>query len=87
MEQERWQRAEAIFHAALEQEPAARRSYLAEACEGDEALRRDVELLLSKDQGAGGFLDTPALADVPAWNGRSRAPLVGLEIGPYRVDA
>ena len=46
MDPERRQRVEELFHAALEREPSLRQAWLRETC-GDDALRREVEELLS----------------------------------------
>ena len=47
-----------IFAEALERtDPAARGAYLEAACEGNDALRRRVEALLSAHDGAGRFLE------------------------------
>jgi serine/threonine-protein kinase len=78
MENKLWQRAEELFHAVLERPPEARRAFLDEACGKDAELRRQVELLISKDEHAGSFLEKPALAD-------AGAPLVGRQFGPYRI--
>jgi hypothetical protein len=37
---ERWKQVESLYHAALERETATRAAFLAEACAGDEELRR-----------------------------------------------
>ena len=58
---ERWQEIERIYHAALEREKTARTAYLAQACAGDSALRRQVEFLLVQDEKAGNFLEPPAI--------------------------
>src|SRR5215471_19584287 len=63
MENQRWQRIESIYHAALEREPGAREAFLAQACAGDEELRREVEELLRYDGAAKSFLKGNALAD------------------------
>ena len=60
MDQEGWRRVKGIFHAALEREPEARQAFLEGACGGDTDLRRQVELLLAKEQEVGSFLETPA---------------------------
>jgi len=39
---ERWKQVENIYHAALERETATRAAFLAEACAGDDELRREV---------------------------------------------
>jgi serine/threonine-protein kinase len=84
MKQELWRRAEDLFHAALERSPEARRAFLEEACGEDVELRRRVEMLVSKDAQAGGFLETPVLAEVTPSFG-PRASLVGRQFGPYRI--
>lgn len=45
----RWQEIDRIFAAALELEPSERAAFLAEACSGDELLRKEVESLLAND--------------------------------------
>jgi hypothetical protein len=40
---ERWQRVEAVFHAALEHAPGERLAYLRGSCGGDLELQREVE--------------------------------------------
>src|SRR5205085_627155 len=50
---------ERIFHAALECEPDKLSAYLDSACYGDEDLRRKIESLLSSDQQATDFIETP----------------------------
>jgi serine/threonine protein kinase/Tfp pilus assembly protein PilF len=61
MKPERWQLIEHMYHAAMESGPDRRASFLAEACGGDDALRREVEKLIIANERAGGFLATPAL--------------------------
>jgi serine/threonine protein kinase len=82
MEQELWRRAEELFHGALERPPEARHAYLDVACRGDSELRRQVELLVSKEENAGSFLAKPALADVTL---EAVGSLVGRQFGPYRI--
>ncbi len=79
MKKDLWQRAEELFHAALERPPEARRAFLDEACGEDAALRRQVDMLLLKDAQAGSFLEKPALADVAA------SPKMGQTISHYRI--
>lgn len=61
MEPERWQRIERLYHAALEVDENRRPGFLQDACGGDEALRREVEVLLSREKQAEQFMETPAL--------------------------
>ena len=83
MKQELWRRAEDLFHAALERSPGDRRAFLEDACSDDTELRRQVEMLVSTDEHAGGLLERPMLTDVTATLG-ARASLVGRQFGPYR---
>jgi Tol biopolymer transport system component len=84
MRQELWRRAEELFHAALEQAPEARGAFLDEACADDIDLRRQVGLLVSKDEHGGSLLERPVLADATATLG-ARESLVGRQCGPYRI--
>ena len=84
MKQDLWRRAEDLFHAALERSPEARRAFLDEACADDAEFRRVVEMLLSKDEKAGSFLEEPVLAGVAATTG-ARGALSGRQYGPYRI--
>ena len=59
---EHWRRLEEIYHAALARGGSERTAFLAVACAGDEALRREVESLLDQPTSADGVLDGPALA-------------------------
>ena len=65
MKPERWQQVEKLYHSALEKEVSERSAYLAEACAGDEGLRREVESLLAHEDSAQNFIESPAL-DVAA---------------------
>ena len=64
---ERWSATERIFHAALERPVEARAAFLAEACAGDDALRRDVQSLLDAGVGAGISRRSPPCRSPPAW--------------------
>ncbi len=65
MKAERWQQVEQLYHAALERGAEERAAFLAEACAGDEGLRREVESLLAYEGQAENFIESPAL-DVAA---------------------
>jgi serine/threonine protein kinase/pimeloyl-ACP methyl ester carboxylesterase len=84
MKQGLWQRAEELFHATLERSPEERQAFLDEACGDDTELRRQVEVLVSKDEKAGSFLETPAVALLTASAGAPHS-LVGRQLGPYRI--
>jgi len=83
----------AIYNAARRLAAQERAAYLDQACAGDAALRRRLDELLRVDEGAGDFLEKPALADanalamsggiVPLAIPLSEKP--GDRIGPYKL--
>jgi serine/threonine protein kinase len=81
---EAWPRLKEAFDGARALALDARPAYLAEVCNGDEALRHEVELLLAHNDQAASFLETPATQfdDSPAMKS-----LEGQSIGPYKVSA
>jgi eukaryotic-like serine/threonine-protein kinase len=81
MTPERWARIEQLYHEALGCDPHQRAAFLAAACAGDDALRREVESLLAHDGGAA-FLSTPAVA-----SGIVEELRVGQAVGPYLISA
>src|SRR5690348_12072274 len=58
---QRWRQIEALYHAALEREPAERAAWLAAHCSDDADLRCEVETLLAYDDKAAQFIEAPAL--------------------------
>src|SRR5262245_46830604 len=57
MTTERWRRIEAIFHTAADLPSSERTQHLETACDGDAALRGEVEKLLALDEESGASLD------------------------------
>jgi serine/threonine protein kinase len=99
MDAERWQNVERLYHATLECKENQRAAFLARACGGDEALRREVESLLSYGNRTAGFIEgsalevvAPALAGEEAF-GQNPATdecriiekMIGKRIAQYRV--
>ena len=78
---ERWARVERLYHEALARGAHEREAFLADACAGDDALRREIESLLAHDGGAA-FLSTPAVA-----NGIGAGIRIGQALGPYVISA
>lgn len=89
MNPERWQQLERIYHAALEHTWEERKSFLMDACEGDEQLRGEVESLLLQDLAPGNLLERPAYeAAATLFDDLSAAGLQsGIQLGPYRVES
>ena len=82
---ERWSQVVRIYELVLEQDPSARDTFLSRACGEDEALRREIESLLSQD-------DSSMVLDRPVWaiaaplfeDGAALQP--GATLGPYRIE-
>ena len=95
MNPEGWQRIEELYHAALEREESQRPGFLEQACGGDEALRREVESLLSFHEQAKSFIEAQALEEaarsLPSSGATSTqsdevaARLVGKTVSHYRI--
>ena len=86
MTPERYQRVVKIFQTASQHRAEARQAFLAEACAGDDNLRREVEAMLAADAQSGGFLDKPAddLA-AAAVTARESQSFIGRRISHYEV--
>ena len=80
MQAERWQQIEKLFYTVLERTPNERGALLAEACAGDDELRREVESLLATHE-QGSLLDTPA-ADLAADLLKMSAPHLTARVPP-----
>ncbi len=90
MDPQRWLEIERLYHLAREREAGERGKFLAEACGGDEPLRREVESLLARPPEGRDFLEAPALEVAARALGRDQgdAPptdLAGRTIAHYRV--
>src|SRR4029077_12422690 len=83
----RFQTIEEIFLAAVEQEPDQVSAFLDTACEGDAALRREVEALLTSDQRAGQFIETSSVGlATKVIQNQQVDSLVGRTIGHYKIS-
>ncbi len=87
MDSNRWQQVEELVQAALEVPAAERAAWLADQCNGEEALREEVTSLLSFADESENFLRQPAAAQAASIllkneDGLSRQ---GQAIGPYKV--
>src|SRR4051812_39670734 len=65
------ERVQTLLAGAIELPPDQRGSYLDTACRGDQALRAEVESLLSSHGQAGRFMDEPTMDALP---GTTTAP-------------
>jgi serine/threonine protein kinase/Tol biopolymer transport system component len=86
MTPERWRHIERLYHAALERDTGERAAFLAEACDGDEALRGEVESLIRCDTRAERFIESPALEVAAQLCAEDRVQsMTGHQIGPYQI--
>ena len=86
MTPERWQQIDHLFHSALEREFAERDAFLAQACNGDDSLRQEVESLIRSLKQSEQFLDTP-VNDIAAelFAGGEAKLRAGQCIGRYQI--
>jgi serine/threonine protein kinase len=94
MQSERWRKIEEIYHSSLERDGEHRSAFLADACGGDELLRREVESLLAHQARAERFMETPALEAAAKSLSEDKfsleideQPLIGRTISHYRLVA
>jgi eukaryotic-like serine/threonine-protein kinase len=91
MQSERWRRLEELYHTAMEQGEERRRAFLERSCEGDQALRVEVESLIAYARQTGQIIDKPvmevvasALAeDLCAKDGIQADNMIGSRIAQY----
>lgn len=89
MTPERWAQIRQIFDGALERTPRDRAAYLRVTCAGDDAIRREVESLLSSHEDASGFLAKPAvdLSHTLHYSGDESGEYpAGFRAGPYQLE-
>src|SRR5215469_7326560 len=78
---------EEIFRAALDQKPDGIDAFLQKACEGDELLRRKVEVLLNSRQQAASFIETSAVGLATRIIENRQGPsFVGRTFGHYKIS-
>jgi tetratricopeptide (TPR) repeat protein/tRNA A-37 threonylcarbamoyl transferase component Bud32 len=82
---ERWRQIESLFLQALECPPEARSSFLDRVCDGNEALRREVDSLLAFDAPEQRLIEVPDLPD-GAGVDDSDSEMSGRRIGQYRIE-
>jgi serine/threonine protein kinase len=61
MDSNRWKQVDSLLQEVLDRPPEERDAFLRRACATDEALEREVRSLLTSQQQAGNFLESPAI--------------------------
>ena len=88
MTPERWKRTEEVYHAARARPEGERAAFLAEACRDDDALRREVESLLTEETSDEGFLAEPALVIAARMvSDAAPSPMIGRSLAGYQLLA
>jgi serine/threonine protein kinase len=85
MNSERWRQIEQLYHAALEQDPAQRDAFLAEACQEDAGLRGEVESLLAQPGSTEALVDHAAWAETDHLAATPTVLTPGARLGPYQI--
>src|SRR5262245_11047995 len=90
MDSTRWEKVIELYHAASEREPARRSAFLANACDGDDALRSEVESLLRQDLSKGDMLeriveDNRNWSPVAKLDSRPMTRSVGTRLAHYEI--
>jgi len=83
MDPDRWKCVEDLFHRALEIDAAERAGFLDAACAGDAGLRAEIDRLLQGDATSHRFVDRFEEGGLLP----SADPLIGREVGPYRLTS
>ncbi len=81
----RWLRIEQVYHEARERQGGERAQFIAQACAGDESLRRDVESLLAQSDSTGSLADHTVWAAADAWAATQTRLRSGDTLGPYEI--
>src|SRR5436190_24199778 len=87
MDSERWQQIKTLLQSALEREPDERYAFLATACAGDDLLCQEIESLITSQEQADGFIESPAFAPMAESLGDQPDTLAGQSFGPYQIIA
>jgi eukaryotic-like serine/threonine-protein kinase len=82
---ERWARLKELFEAAVDLAPNERAALLSNACDGDDALRREIESLLDSDNHTDGFIEEPVFEIPRDLFPEAEESLAGRQFGPYQV--
>jgi serine/threonine protein kinase/Tol biopolymer transport system component len=83
MDPEHWKQVEAVYYSALEVSADEREDFIAVACAGDEALRREVLSLLSSAERTDSFMEEPVMTLGLMLLNADQESLAGQAVGRY----
>jgi serine/threonine-protein kinase len=86
MERARWERVQALFHAAAELAPESRAQHVRNACDGDAGLADEVLALFAEEVRAASLLEADVAGLAGALLDRAQVPAGRPDaFGPYRI--
>jgi serine/threonine protein kinase/Tfp pilus assembly protein PilF len=81
-----WQKLEELFNSAVSLSPSERVAFIADKCQSNETLRRELEMMLAHDQAAGEFIESPAyVVEAKTIADDSDEAWVGQSFGQYQI--
>ncbi len=84
MNPDRWDKIDQLLDALIELEPSKRDEVLDEACDGDDALRSELDSLLRAHEQSEGFIETIPIKTVARLFPEAE-PIIGCSIAHYQV--
>ena len=84
MTPERWERVQELYHASRARSDDERAQFLVGACDGDDALRREVQALLDQPVATSSFVDFIG-GPAPRRLGSEPSRLAGQRLGTYQI--
>jgi eukaryotic-like serine/threonine-protein kinase len=78
---------EEVFHAAMSCDPEERQVYLDRVCDGDAAMRREVESLVAASDSSGLLDQTGVTLAMKVMGSKREESMVGQEVGFYRIES
>lgn len=86
MDSERWHKVKNLLDDVLQREPLERAAFLKEVCNGDDALRTEVETFLNLHDDSSDFMGRPAVAQLAETIVGSKEKLkIGRQINHYEI--
>lgn len=85
MTPERWQQIDRLLNEVLERQSSERTAFLAQAANGDDELRREIESLLKFHGHSDSFIESPPAEIAADWLQQTECPRADNTIGHYQL--